>query len=299
MALGRRVFVVGARTLIQGMFEHVLIATDGSDCGMRAARAGVELAATYDATATVVVAAAGELSEADAASVVEDVAEVGASSRVTVQTRVATQKPRVAILEAADDVDADVIAMGRHGHTNLEERFLGSVTERVLRATDRPVLTVTGQGSGLGEYEDVLVTSDGSDAARRAVRPGVSLASTYDAVLHVLSVVDVAFEAGPFNAGGVDEAYVDRLVADAERELDVFAAACEERSRDDAIDIEQAVRTGAPSAEIAAYVEDAGVDLVAMASTGEGSLAGQLLGSTAGRVLRSVDVPVLVVPGRN
>ncbi|WP_227131654.1 universal stress protein [Halorubellus salinus] len=279
------------------MFEHVLIATDGSDCGMRAARAGVELAATYDATVTVVVAAASELSEADAESVVEDVAEIGASSRVTVQTRVATQQPRAAIVETAEDVDADVIAMGRHGHTNLEERFLGSVTERVLRATDRAVLTVPGQGSGLGEYEDVLVTSDGSDAARAAVRPGVNLASTYGAVLHLLSVVDVAFEAGPFNAGGVDDAYVDRLVADAERELDVFAAACEESARDAPVDIEQAVRTGTPSAEVAAYVEDAGVDLVAMASTGEGSLAGQLLGSTTDRVLRTVDAPVLVVPG--
>ncbi|MFC6951554.1 universal stress protein [Halorubellus litoreus] len=279
------------------MFEHVLIATDGSDCGTRAARAGVELAATYDATATVVVAAAGELSTADAEAVVEDVAEIGASSRVTVQTRVATEQPRVAIMEAAEDVDADVIAMGRHGHTNLEERFLGSVTERVLRATDRAVLTVPGRGSGLGEYDDVLVTSDGSDAARAAVRPGVNLASTYDAVLHLLSVVDVAYEAGPFNAGGVDDAYVDRLVADAEHELDVFAAACEESARDDSLAIEQAVRTGTPSAEIAAYVEDAGVDLVAMASTGEGSFAGQLLGSTTDRVLRTVDVPVLVVPG--
>lgn len=280
------------------MFEHVLIATDGSDCATRAARAGVELAATYDASATVVVAAAGELSEVDAETIVEDVAEMGASSRVTVQTRVASSSPKAAVLEAADDVDADVIAMGRHGHTNLEERFLGSVTERVLRASDHPVLTVPARGSGLGDYEDVLVTSDGSDAAREAVRPGASLASTYGAVLHVLSVVDVAREAGPFNAGGVDDAYVDDLVADAEEELDLFAAACEEAARDGGLlDIEQAVRTGTPSAEIAAYVEDAGVDLVAMASTGEGSLAGQLLGSTTDRVLRSVDVPVLVVAG--
>ncbi|WP_323674962.1 universal stress protein [Halorubellus sp. PRR65] len=279
------------------MFEHVLIATDGSDCGTRAARAGVELAGTYDATATVVVAAAGELSTADAESVVEDVAEIGAASRVTVQTRVASEQPRAAILEAAEDVDADVIAMGRHGHTNLEERLLGSVTERVLRATDRAVLTVPGRGSGLGDYEDVLMTSDGSDAARAAVRPGTDIASTYGAVLHLLSVVDVAREAGPFSAGGVGEAYVDDLVADAEQELDVFAAACEESARDASVDVEQAVRTGTPSAEIAAYVEDAGVDLVAMASTGEGSLAGQLLGSTTDRVLRTVTVPVLVVPG--
>jgi nucleotide-binding universal stress UspA family protein len=283
------------------MIDHVLIATDGSDCGTRAARAGVELAATYDAAATVVVAAVDELSTADAERVVEDVSGVGARSRVTVRTRVVADEPRTAILEAAADVDADVVAMGRHGHTTLGERLLGSVTERVLRTTDRPVLTVPGSGSGLGDYEDVLLTSDGSEPARAAVSPGADLASTYGATLHLLSVVNVAREAGPFDAGGVDEAYVDGLVEDAASDLDVFAAACEEAldhdTRDDAaVAIEQTVRTGTPSAEIAAYVEDAGVDLVAMASTGQGSLTGQLLGSTTDRVVRSVDVPVLVVP---
>jgi nucleotide-binding universal stress UspA family protein len=290
------------------MIDHVLIATDGSDCGTRAARAGVEVSATYDAAATVV-AAVGELSTADAERVVEEVSEVGAKSQVTVGTRVVADQPRAAILEAAADVDADVVAMGRHGHTNLEERLLGGVTERVLRTTDRPVLTVPGTGSGLGDYEDVLLTSDGSDAARAAVRPGTDLASTYGATLYLLSVVDVVREAGPFNAGGVDEAYVDGLVEDAASDLDVFAAACEEAldggtNAEDAhgeggVPIEQTVRTGTPSAEIAAYVEDAGVDLVALASTGQGSLTGQLLGSTTGRVVRTVDVPVLVVPSGN
>jgi len=286
------------------MIDHVLIASDGSDCGTRAARAGVELAATYDAAATVVVAAVGELSTADAERVAEDVSEVGARSQVTVRTRVSSDRPRAAILEAADDVDADVVAMGRHGHTNLGERLLGGVTERVLRTTDRPVLTVPGAGGGLGDYEDVLVTSDGSDAARAAVRPGTDLAATYDATLHLLSVVDVLREAGAFNAGGVDQGYVDGLVEDAASHLDVFAAACEEalehgERAGDALAVEQSVRTGTPSEEIAAYVEDAGVDLVAMASTGQGSLAGQLLGSTTDRVVRTVDVPVLVVPGRD
>jgi nucleotide-binding universal stress UspA family protein len=286
------------------MIDHVLIATDGSDCGTRAARAGVELAATYDAAATVVVAAVDELSRADAERIVEDASEVGATSRVTVQTRVVSERPRAAVLEAADDVDADVVAMGRHGHADLGQRLLGGVTERVLRTTDRPVLTVPATGGGLGDYEDVLVTSDGSDAARAAVRPGTDLASTYDATLHLLSVVDVLREAGAFSAGGVDQAYVDGLVESAAADLDVFAAACEEAlehgGRDEgAVAIEQRVRTGTPSAEVAAYVEDAGVDLVAMASTGQGSLTGQLLGSTTDRVLRTVDVPVLVVPGND
>lgn len=281
------------------MIEHVLIATDGSDCGMQAARAGVELAATYDAAATVVVAAAGELSASDAERVAEDVSGIGATARVTVRTRTPSESPQTAIVEAARDVDADVVVLGRHGHRGLGERLLGGVTERVLRSVDRPVLTVPARSGDPGGYEDVLLTSDGSDVARAAVLPATDLASTYDATLHLLSVVDVVREAGPFSAGGVDEAYVDRLVDDAATELDVFVGACEESLGDpDAVAMERGVRTGTPSSEIASYVADAGVDLVAMASTGEGSFTGQLLGSTTDRVLRTVDVPVLVVPSR-
>jgi len=55
------------------------------------------------------------------------------------------------------------------------------------------------------------------------------------------------------------------------------------------------VRTGTPSTEIAAYVEEASLDMVVIASRGESSLAGQLLGSTTSRLLRIVDEPTLVV----
>jgi len=277
------------------MFEHVLVATDGSDSGMDAARVGLELASTCEASVTVVVVADGELSASNAQSVVDDVTALDAASRVSVRTRVVEGEVRSAIPSVAADVNADLIAMGRHGHTSLGERFLGSQTERVLRATDRPVLTVPEQGDAVGGFEDVLMPSDGSDTARAAVLPGVSLARSEDATLHVLSVVHVAREAGPFSAGGVTDEYVDGLVADAANDLDAFAAACEEAADDDALDLTRSVRTGSPPEEIAAYVDEQAVDLVAMASRGEGSFTGQLFGSTTNRVLGLVDVPVLVV----
>jgi nucleotide-binding universal stress UspA family protein len=43
------------------------------------------------------------------------------------------------------------------------------------------------------------------------------------------------------------------------------------------------------------YVADNDVDLVVMSSEGQSNLAGQQLGTVAGRVLRAVDRPVLVV----
>lgn len=46
------------------------------------------------------------------------------------------------ILKTADELDADLIIMGTHGKGYLEYAFLGSVTEKVLRKSKRPVLAI-------------------------------------------------------------------------------------------------------------------------------------------------------------
>lgn len=276
-------------------FEDVLVATDGSDSGSRAVRAGIDFADAFDAAVDVLVVADGDLSVADAERVADDARETGASSRVRVRTNVVEGDAETAIVERATDLGADVVVMGRRGSGGLRERILGGVTEHVMRSYPGPVLSVPAGDPGVGDWADVLVPTDGSEAARAAVRPSAAVAAASGATLHVLSVVDVAREGGAFSAGGVDDAFVDDLVADAREDVDVYAAACEEAAREHALDVEPAVRTGTATEEIAAYVEDAGVDAVVMASEGTTNLPGQLLGSTTDRVLRTVDVPVLVV----
>jgi nucleotide-binding universal stress UspA family protein len=46
------------------------------------------------------------------------------------------------ILAAADTINADVIVMGSHGKGAIEHTFLGSVAEKVLRKSRRPVFVV-------------------------------------------------------------------------------------------------------------------------------------------------------------
>jgi nucleotide-binding universal stress UspA family protein len=46
------------------------------------------------------------------------------------------------ILDAANELEADLIVMGTHGRTGLRRLFLGSVAELVLRRAHCPVLTV-------------------------------------------------------------------------------------------------------------------------------------------------------------
>lgn len=55
---------------------------------------------------------------------------------------VVTGHPVVRILEAADRLDVDVIVMGTHGKGPLEHVFLGSVAEKVLKKSPRPVFVI-------------------------------------------------------------------------------------------------------------------------------------------------------------
>jgi nucleotide-binding universal stress UspA family protein len=50
--------------------------------------------------------------------------------------------PVAEILKTADNLQADVIVMGTHGKGELGYTFLGSVTEKVLRKSKRPVFAV-------------------------------------------------------------------------------------------------------------------------------------------------------------
>ncbi len=50
--------------------------------------------------------------------------------------------PHVEIIKYVNEANADMIVMGTHGRTGLSHVLLGSVTERVIRTSDIPVLTV-------------------------------------------------------------------------------------------------------------------------------------------------------------
>ena len=143
------------------MYETVLFPTDGSDPSLRALDYAFDLADTYGATlhALYVVDTTYPYGDFDGGGVdpepllralreegdraLDDVEERAESAGIPL-VRASRESGHVhrAILEYADDNDVDVIVMGTHGRRGLGRWILGSVTERVVRAADVPVLTV-------------------------------------------------------------------------------------------------------------------------------------------------------------
>lgn len=111
-------------------------------------------------------------------------------------------------------------------------------------------------------YDNILVPTDGSDHAVRAAEHTAMLAGVFDATVYLLSVVDLDVEAGPFSAGGIDDAHRERLLGEGRSTAETTASAA---ALDD---VHTAVRAGHPAAEILAFVEETDIDLVAMGTHG-------------------------------
>ena len=62
----------------------------------------------------------------------------GATTKVIVVVGHAAEE----IIKAADDINANIIAMSTHGRSGLSRWAFGSVTDRVLRGGHKPVLVV-------------------------------------------------------------------------------------------------------------------------------------------------------------
>ena len=295
------------------MYDRVLIPVDGSDEATAAARRGLALARDFGATAEavyVVEQRARRLTRTDresgrlrehGESVLAEIESLAADIGQPVTTELLEGKPGVQIDEYARETDAALIVLGRQGMTGLGKRLLGGVTEQVLHRTAVPVLVVSEETQAEGDefdYSRVLVPTDGSENATMATRHGAAVADRYDAAVHVLNIVDIQAAGGAFNAGGLDETFIERLE---ENGRDAVAATADElrRTASDVSVVTAVERTDSfdgVAAGIREYVADRDIDLVVMGSHGRSNLKRQLLGSVASQLIRTVSVPVLVTP---
>jgi universal stress protein A len=85
------------------------------------------------------------------------------SSGVQVEIRTAIGDIVDEILGAAEDVKADLIVMGTHGRTGLAHLFIGSMTEKVLRQSPVPVLTVREHADQIRTTSEIVVTDLATD----------------------------------------------------------------------------------------------------------------------------------------
>lgn len=138
------------------MYDEILVPTDGSPAADAAIEHAVDLADKYDARVHALYVVDGaaystleagseiviEALEAEGEEATERVAEAADDAGVEATTTVTTGTAYRTIRDYVDDNDVDLIVMGTHGRQGLDRYLLGSVTERVVRTSDVPVMTV-------------------------------------------------------------------------------------------------------------------------------------------------------------
>jgi nucleotide-binding universal stress UspA family protein len=137
------------------VYNRILLPTDGSEGINRAAAEAIALAAEVGAELHVLfvveeIPHASEMMSGQLVAqirqigedAIEDIRERADDAGIDLESHIEEGIPHQAILKYADDADIDLVVMGTHGRSGLDRYLLGSVTERVVRTADVPVLTV-------------------------------------------------------------------------------------------------------------------------------------------------------------
>ena len=146
-------------------------------------------------------------------------------------------------------------------------------------------------------YKCILIASDGSDMASKAVAHGVALAKAVNAKVGVVTVTDIwsSFAmAHDFDQGKKDPiGQYETMAADAaKRILDKAGAAAKAQGIDCKL---IHVADKRPADGIIEAASDIGADLIVMASHGRRGVNRMLLGSQANEVVTHSKVPVLIL----
>ena len=140
----------------------------------------------------------------------------------------------------------------------------------------------------------ILVPTDFSAPAERALAYARSLADAYGASLHLLHVIEDPFAAGLHMGmvGAPPEGYFEHLDQQSHARLGALLTPDEKKTYSAVI----ATRMGYAATEILDYVRDHGaIDLIVIATAGRGAVSRLMMGSVTDKIVRTAPCPVLTV----
>lgn len=218
---------------------------------------------------------------------------------VRVSGRVAQGMAAETILAQAEALGATMIALATHGRSGVKRWMMGSVAEKVLRGSAVPVLLLrsfrrTPEGdlepAAVEEapFRRILVPTDGSPASEAALGPASTMARLFQSevlILHAEMPRVLPGEGfGRYQVLPPTPSWEDPVT---ERAV--------ERLKTSGLRTERVTVSGDAAAEILDLARARGVDLIVMATHGRSGVSRLFLGSVAERVLRSAEVPLLLV----
>jgi nucleotide-binding universal stress UspA family protein len=226
-------------------------------------------------------------------------AECGADSALVRSAQVRNGAAEFEIYKTAREQSADLIVIASHGLGGLKHKFIGSTSEAVVRHAPCPVLTVREHTFATEEGQRpcfaprrILLTTDFSEASKKAFPYAMALARKFEASLILVHVVPSHLPAELSHMGMVLEE--KEMLSKAQEHLPGFQQA----ELDPHLHVETAVLHGGPAHEICTSAAMQGADLIVISTHGHTGLKRFALGSVTENVVRHAPCPVLVVRER-
>jgi nucleotide-binding universal stress UspA family protein len=282
------------------MFQNIGVGTDGSERAWRAIARAAQLAAACDATLHVIHAYQGtrESIEARGRAVIERSEPQLAAIGARVQSYALQGDPADVMIEWAQSNRADLVVVGNKGMGGRRGRLLGSVPNAVAHEAPCAVMIVPTQEEGqmLGT---VVVGTDGSERAGRAVVHAAELAGMFGATLHlVYAFKGVAQATAEAMASGAVVTAPSDLSAEVAQEAAVVGGGLEgqaEALRARGLVVETHAIAANPPSAILDTANQVGADLIVVGNKGMTG-AKRMLGSIPNTISHSAECAVLIVP---
>ena len=271
-----------------GRFERFLVASDSSEFSSAAVREAIAMTRKCGAELHVMSLVAtgveqeslGEpilKQEMDAARAhLDEVKAEAESAGVACETHlIHGETVDREIVALADQLNADIIVMGRRGRRGLARMLLGHATAQVIGQAHCSVLVVP--RAATVEGRQLVVATDGSRFAQAAAFTAASLGAFCNSRVTVASVTGASHSA--------------------ERRIEAEQAVAQvlEHMQSKGVVAEGVTLEGHPAEVIAELAREKGADLIVTGSHGRTGLERVLLGSTSERILNETPCAVLVV----
>ena len=197
------------------------------------------------------------------------------------------------IIEEAEKGSTTIVMISSHGRSGVTRWAMGSVAEKVLQATNDPLLIIrdgTGEGTSLSEgykdFEDwkallnvsnIIIPLDGSSLSEQVIPHAVAFANSLG-----VPVTPVRVSNSP-NDDADNSEYLKNVA---------------KRIRDEGLQSSDGeVLNGNPATAIIQITETIPNSLVAMTTRGRSGIQRWVMGSVTDRVVRHSNAPALVIRG--
>jgi len=240
-----------------------------------------------------------EVLEREAREIQEKVSNKPKSKALQVRAELVEGHVAEEIIRYTDKHQSDLILMATHGRSGIKRWAIGSIADKVVRATRRPVLLVRSRAS----YEAlnrVIVPLDGSRESEAVVGFVEELAVGLNSEMILIQVLEQFYNVHTSGGRSVRVRYSDRRMEQLKDGAIRYLERIASQLTDKGINTKCEVRIGLPPVEIIRFANDTQARLVAMLKRRRFGISPLDLGSVADKVLRrgTTSVVLFSAPGR-